>query len=145
MDADLKSVITSEVEIKGVIKSSGSVRLDGKLEGDLICEGDAFIGSSANIKGTIAANSVTVEGHIAGTITARDKIEMKSTAHIIGDIKSKRLSVEDGVTFIGKSEVNPSGETISTQSGAPSKQDFKFEDPRSMFASKGKPTPFPGV
>jgi len=38
---------------------------------------------------------------------------MKSTARVTGDIRAKRLSVEDGVTFVGRSEVNPSGSPIS--------------------------------
>ncbi len=119
--AAAQSVITSEVEIKGVIKSSGSVRLDGKLDGDLICIGDAIVGKTATIKGNIQANSASIEGTITGTITAKDKIEMKSTAHITGDIKSKRLSVEDGVTFTGKAEVNPAGGAAA----APAKDDLK--------------------
>lgn len=103
------SVITSEVEIKGTIKSTGSVQLDGKLDGDLVCEGDALLGKTASLKGTITANSVVVEGTVNGSITAKDKIAMKSTANMRGDIKAKRLSVEDGVTFVGKCDVNPSG------------------------------------
>ena len=50
-----------------------------------------------------------------GNITAKDRIEMKSSARVTGDIKSKRLAVEDGVTFIGRSEVNPSASPISGQ------------------------------
>lgn len=108
-----QSVISSEVEITGAIKSSGSVRIDGKLDGELQCSGDAIIGKSASIKGNLAVNSVSIEGNIQGNIVAKDRIEMKSTARVTGDIKAKRLSVEDGVTFIGKSEVNPSGSPIS--------------------------------
>lgn len=107
------SVITAEVEIKGTIKSSGSVQLDGKLEGDLICEGDAILGKTASVKGTINANSVIIEGTVNGSITAKDKIAMKATANMHGDIKAKRLSVEDGVTFVGKCDVNPAGVTSS--------------------------------
>jgi cytoskeletal protein CcmA (bactofilin family) len=50
---------------------------------------------------------VSIEGKINGNILAKDKIEMKATATVNGDIKAKRLSVEDGVTFVGRSEVNP--------------------------------------
>ena len=106
-----QSVIAADVEITGTIKSTGSVRIDGKLDGELNCTGDAVIGKSATIKGNLAVNSATVEGTIQGNVTAQDRIEMKSSARVTGDIKAKRLSVEDGVTFIGRSEVNPSGAT----------------------------------
>ncbi len=48
-------------------------------------------------------------GQVSGNITAKDKIELKSTARLHGDIRAKRLTVEDGVTFVGKVEVNPAG------------------------------------
>ena len=108
-----QSVISNEIEIIGTIKGSGSVRIDGKLEGELHCTGDAVIGKSAQIKGNIVVTSATIEGAVNGNITAKDRIEMKSTARVTGDIRAKRLSVEDGVTFIGLSEVNSSSSPIS--------------------------------
>ena len=108
-----QSVISSEVEITGTIKSSGSIRVDGKLDGELHCTGDAIIGKAAQIKGNIVVTSATIEGAVQGNITAKDRIEMKSSARVTGDIRAKRLSVEDGVTFIGRSEVNPSGSPLS--------------------------------
>ncbi len=108
-----QSVISKDVEITGTIKSSGSIRVDGKLDGELHSTGDAVIGASAQIKGNIVVNSAVIEGGVQGNVTAKDRIEMKSTARVTGDIRAKRLSVEDGVTFIGRSEVNPSGSPIS--------------------------------
>ena len=102
-----ESVIGADVEIIGTIKSNGTVRLDGKLEGELLCGGNAILGKSAQVKGNITATSVSIEGKISGNILAKDKIEMKATATVNGDIKARRLSVEDGVTFVGRSEVNP--------------------------------------
>ena len=104
-----QSVIAADVEISGTIKSASPIRLDGKLTGDLECAADATIGNKAVVKGNLTVNSISVAGQVNGNITARDRIEMKSTARVMGDIKAKRLAVEDGVTFVGKSEVNPSG------------------------------------
>lgn len=110
MDATTaSSVIAGDVEITGTVKSAGSVRVDGKLDGELHCEKDAWIGKSATVKGNLNASSVIVEGTVNGNIVARDRIELKATARLTGDIKAKRLVVEDGVTFVGRSEVNPSG------------------------------------
>src|SRR5277367_5767990 len=108
-----QSVISSEVEITGTIKSSGSIRVDGKLDGELHCTGDAIIGKAAQIKGNIVVTSATIEGSVQGNVTAKDRIEMKSSARVTGDIRAKRLSVEDGVTFVGRSEVNPSGSPLN--------------------------------
>lgn len=104
-----KTIIGDDIEITGTIKSSGQIQFDGKLEGDLTCSGNATIGKSAVIKGNITVDSVSIAGSINGNILAKDRIEMKSTASVHGDIRAKRLTVEDGVTFIGRSEVNPQG------------------------------------
>ena len=107
-----ESVIGADVEIIGTIKSSGTVRLDGKLDGELVCGGNAILGKTATVKGNVTATSVSIEGKINGNILAKDKIEMKATATVNGDIKARRLSVEDGVTFVGRSEVNPNAQAV---------------------------------
>jgi cytoskeletal protein CcmA (bactofilin family) len=118
MDNEQKTTIAGEVEITGTIKSVGGLRIDGKLEGELICKGDAVVGKSATIKGNLAVNSAVIEGNVQGNIVAQDKIDMKASARVQGDIKSKRLAVEDGVTFVGKSEVNPSGQAVTPPAAA---------------------------
>ena len=113
-----ETIIAADVEITGTIKTSGSVQFNGKLEGDLHCDGDTTIGKSATIKGNLVVDSVSLEGTINGNITAKDRIQMLATARINGDIKAKRLTVEDGVTFIGRSEVNPSGQPVGGAGGS---------------------------
>lgn len=115
-----ETIISSEVEIVGTIKTAGSVQFDGKLEGDLHCEGDTTIGKSAQVKGNLNVNSISIAGAITGNVTAKDRIQMQATARVHGDIKAKRLTVEDGVTFIGRSEVNPSGQPVGASGGSSS-------------------------
>ena len=105
----VKTIIGQDVEIVGSVKCAGSIQLDGKLNGDMTCSGAAIIGAGANVKGNLSVESVTILGQVNGNVTAKDKIELKASANLNGDLRAKRLSVEDGVTFIGKSEVNPSG------------------------------------
>ena len=130
-----QSVISTEVEITGTIKSSGSVRIDGKLEGELHCSGDAVIGKSAQIKGNLVVNSASIEGTVLGNVTAKDRIEMKSTARLTGDIRAKRLSVEDGVTFIGRSEVNSSGSPLNGVAPVMSETTESTDDERAEAAA----------
>lgn len=104
-----KSVIAEDVEITGSIKSSTPIHIEGKLNGDLTCSNSVTIGQASSIRGNLTVDSVVIMGQITGNITAKDKIDLKATARLTGDIKARRLSVEDGVTFVGKSEVNPSG------------------------------------
>lgn len=104
-----KTIIADDVEIVGSIKCESDIQIAGKLNGDLTCTGSAVISETAVVKGNISANSTSVLGQVMGNITSRDRIELKSTARLTGDIKARRLTVEDGVTFVGKAEVTPSG------------------------------------
>jgi len=105
----IKTVIAEDVEIVGSINCASDIQLSGKLNGDLNCTGHALIGDAAVIKGNISATSSSVQGQVNGNVSVKDRIELKSTARINGDIRAKRLTVEDGVTFVGKAEVTPSG------------------------------------
>ena len=114
------TVLSEDVEITGSIKAANGLQLDGKLNGDLNCGISVSIGKTANIKGNLTVGSVTVDGQVHGNIIAKDRIELKAAARINGDIKAKRLTVEDGVSFVGKVEVNPSG---AAAKAAPAAQD----------------------
>lgn len=125
-----QSALLAEAEITGTVKTAGSIRIDGKLDGELHCGSEAVVGKGATVKGNIVANSASIAGTVTGNIIAKDRLELKSSARVTGDIKAKRLAVEDGVVFVGKSEVNPSGPT-----GGP--EPTKVEIPK---AAKAEPT-----
>jgi cytoskeletal protein CcmA (bactofilin family) len=148
MEADMngkeaaKTIIGEDIEITGSIKCASEIRIDGKLNGDLTCSGSALIGTSAQIKGNLNVESVSVLGQINGNITARDRIELKSSARLNGDIRAKRLTVEDGVTFIGKSEVNPAGQAGSRPAAPAETQAPEVEElapPEAPQDARGKP------
>jgi len=102
-----KNTLASDVEIKGNLKFSGELTFDGKLEGEIQTDGILNLGDSAVISGNINAQSVVVRGKITGNINAKEKIEIKAKAELFGDIRASKLAVEEGVTFVGKTEVNP--------------------------------------
>ena len=114
------TTIGQGVKIVGTVECADGIELNGTLEGDLKCSGDVVIGKQAKIKGNMSVNGVSVAGEVHGNITAQDRIEMKASARVQGDIKAKRLTVVDGVTFVGKSEINPSGTPVAAapQGGA---------------------------
>jgi cytoskeletal protein CcmA (bactofilin family) len=102
-----KNVLTSDVEIKGNLKFSGELTFDGKLDGEIHTDGVLILGDSAVVTGNVNAQSVIVRGKMTGNIAAKEKIEIKAKAELFGDIRAAKLSVEEGVTFVGKTEVNP--------------------------------------
>src|SRR5438876_1770313 len=102
-----KNTLNSDVELKGTLKFSGEMTFDGKLDGDIQSDGVLNLGDNAVVKGNINVNSVVVRGKVNGNVTAKEKIDIKSKTELFGDIRSPKLVIEEGVTFVGKTEVNP--------------------------------------
>ena len=102
-----RNVLSSDVEIKGNLKFTGELTFEGKLDGEIQTDGVLNLGDSASVNGNINAQSVVVRGKVNGNINAKEKIEIKSKAELFGDIRATKLVIEEGVTFVGKTEVNP--------------------------------------
>jgi cytoskeletal protein CcmA (bactofilin family) len=132
-----KTIIGEDVEISGNVKCESNIQLNGKLNGDLTCGGQAMVGDTSAVKGNLNIETISIMGQVNGNITAKDKIELKSTARLHGDIRAKRLTVEDGVTFIGKVEVNPAGTNAAAAKPAEEKASGEEEPAAAAEQSKG--------
>lgn len=102
-----KNILSSDVEIKGSIKFQNDMVIDGRIEGEINSPGMLTVGENAEIRGEIKTKSVTVLGKVNGNITVEERCELKGRAQLIGDLKAARLVIEEGATFVGKSEVTP--------------------------------------
>lgn len=110
-----RNVLSTDVEIKGIVKFSNDLVVDGKIDGEIHSDGSLTVGENARIKAEIKTATVVVYGKVHGNLTASDRVELKSSAEVIGDIKAKTLSIEAGAIFIGKSTVgNPANLPAST-------------------------------
>ena len=102
-----KNILSADVEIKGSIKFLNDLTVDGKVEGEITSSGILTVGENAEIRGEIKTKSATVYGKVHGNITVEERCELKSRAVLQGDLKAARLVIEEGATFVGKSEVTP--------------------------------------
>jgi len=114
-----KDVLSSDVEIKGSIKFQKELLIDGKVEGEINSDGVLTIGENADIRGEIKTKSITVFGKVQGNITVAERCELKSKCTLQGDLKAARLVIEEGATFIGKSEVTSGAAAAKPAPGRP--------------------------
>ena len=105
MMSSSKNVLANDVEIKGSIKFSHDLIIDGKIEGEVVSDGSLTIGENALIKGEVKTRSVIIFGKVEGNITVAERCELKSNAVLLGDIAAGTLAIEEGATFDGKSSV----------------------------------------
>jgi cytoskeletal protein CcmA (bactofilin family) len=117
--ASIRNVLSTDVEIKGVVKFTNDLVVDGKIEGEIHSDGSLTVGENARIKAEIKTATIIVYGKVHGNLTATDRIELKSSAEVVGDIKAKTLSIEAGAIFVGKSTVGtPAQVPASVQSAS---------------------------
>jgi cytoskeletal protein CcmA (bactofilin family) len=114
-----KDVLSSDVEIKGSIKFQKELLIDGKVEGEINSDGVLTIGENADIRGEIKTKSITVFGKVQGNITVAERCELKAKCTLQGDLKAARLVIEEGATFIGKSEVTSGTGTAKPMAARP--------------------------
>lgn len=105
--ANVRNLLSADVEIKGSIKFQNDLTIDGRVEGEIASPGILTVGENAEIRGEIKTKSVTVYGKVHGNITVEERCELKARAVLQGDLKAARLVIEEGATFVGKSEVTP--------------------------------------
>lgn len=99
----VNTLIGATAFIKGSLETEGLVRFDGQIDGDIKTTGKIIIGESARIKGMVEANSASINGVVQGDIIAPEGVQVFSTALIIGDIITKKLSLEENVLWQGRS------------------------------------------
>jgi cytoskeletal protein CcmA (bactofilin family) len=95
--------IGKSVEIRGEVKGSEDLIVDGRLEGTItLAEGRLTIGATAHVAADLTAKDVLILGHVQGNIVAGGRVELRAGCAVEGDIRALRLSVEDNAVFRGK-------------------------------------------
>ncbi|BBH22664.1 hypothetical protein Back11_40090 [Paenibacillus baekrokdamisoli] len=92
--------------VEGKIRSAGGVCLEGKLSGDLDCEGDVRIAESGIANSNITAKNVFLAGQITGNVTITGKLTITSTGKLYGNLSAATLSIEEGGLFQGSSTMD---------------------------------------
>jgi cytoskeletal protein CcmA (bactofilin family) len=116
--AATRNVLSTDVEIKGTVKFTNDLVVDGKIEGEINSDGNLTVGENARLKAEIKTATIVVYGKVHGNLTATDRVELKASAEVVGDIKAKTLSIEAGAIFVGKSTVGTPANLPAAQPAA---------------------------
>jgi cytoskeletal protein CcmA (bactofilin family) len=98
--------IGKSVIIKGELSGSEDLYVDGNVEGSIELRNNSLIvGPNGKVKATVTAKTVVIQGQVEGAITASDRVELKKTAVLNGDITTQRVAIEEGAAFRGKVDI----------------------------------------
>src|SRR5437588_10608732 len=89
-------------QFKGIIHFEGTIRIDGRLEGEIHTKGTLMVGEHAVIEGDINAGAMVCGGPINGNVAAAERVHLLATAMVTGTIKAPLLNVDEGVQLHGK-------------------------------------------
>jgi cytoskeletal protein CcmA (bactofilin family) len=99
------AVIGKSVQIRGEVKGSEDLMVDGHVEGTItLLESRLTIGPNAHVAANISAKDVIVLGHLIGNVSATGRVELRDGCDLVGDISAGRLSIEEKAVFRGKVE-----------------------------------------
>jgi cytoskeletal protein CcmA (bactofilin family) len=107
------NLIGAGTTVEGKIRTQGSIRVDGKLTGEVHAAENLAVGITGEIEGTVNGRNVTVGGKVKGNITSVEKLVLESKAVVRGDVKASKLVIDEGAVFDGKvtmTEIRPTGQ-----------------------------------
>ena len=104
--------IGKSVIIKGELSGSEDLYLDGEVEGSVdLKQHSLTIGPHGTIRANIHAREVVVHGKVDGNVTGDEKVELKKSAVLTGDITTQRIVIEDGAYFKGAIDLKKEGKS----------------------------------
>ncbi|WP_171595131.1 bactofilin family protein [Marinifilum caeruleilacunae] len=105
------NMINEGTSITGDVKASRDIRIDGLLNGKMEVNGKVVIGNSGKIEGDVNCKTIDVSGRVEGNIIASEMVNLKSTALILGNITTDKISVEPGAKFTGSCKMGEAAPT----------------------------------
>jgi len=96
-------------EFEGKLSFEGTVRVDGKLSGEIFTDDTLIIGEGAEVNAEISVGAIIIEGTVHGNIHAKRSVEIHTPARVRGNISTPALSIDKGVIFDGQCQMEPNG------------------------------------
>src|SRR5262245_28949250 len=94
--------VDASSELEGRLRSKQTLRIDGRVKGEVECEKTVLVGESAKVFASIAADEVQIAGVVEGDIAARRKITLQRTAVVKGDLTTPGIVIEEGAQLKGR-------------------------------------------
>lgn len=104
--SEITAFLGKGTEFKGVLSFTGTIRVDGRVEGEVVSKDTLIAGDSAHLQGEITVGTIISSGKIVGNLTATQKAHIIAPGSIEGNIKTPKLIIEEGVAFNGQCEMS---------------------------------------
>ncbi|MFQ5888521.1 MAG: polymer-forming cytoskeletal protein [Gemmatimonadota bacterium] len=99
---DVVSIVGPGMKIVGDCSSDGTIRVEGRVEGSVKAAKSVVVGKDGAVIGDIVTQDAIIAGHVNGSIQAESRVELQATCRIEGDIRSRRVKLDEGGRVDGK-------------------------------------------
>jgi cytoskeletal protein CcmA (bactofilin family) len=101
-----QTVLGQTVVLRGELSANEDLLIEGQFEGTISLEEHCLtVGASGQVKAEIRARQVVILGAIAGNVVAREKVEIRRSGHVVGDLKAGAVAIEEGAYFRGSIDI----------------------------------------
>jgi cytoskeletal protein CcmA (bactofilin family) len=114
-------------EFEGKLSFEGTVRVDGKLSGEIFTDDVLIIGEGAEVNAEINVGEIIIEGTVHGNIHAKRSVEIHTPGRVRGNISTPSLYVEKGVVFDGQCQMEPNGATAAKPRAASAAKELSVD------------------
>ncbi|MCS7206168.1 MAG: polymer-forming cytoskeletal protein [Leptospiraceae bacterium] len=104
-NTNIQTIFEEGTHFSGILEFEKPLLINGYFEGEIRSKGTLIVGEKGKLKANIKAGTVIIGGEVIGNIEAFEKIEMLNTGKIIGNIRTSRLYIAEGVIFDGNCEM----------------------------------------
>lgn len=101
----VETLIGASTHVEGTVRVQGSLRVDGRVTGQLTVDGRCEVGADGYVEATVSATELIVAGRIAGDVTVTGRLHVLSTGSIVGDVQTRVLVVDEGGTIDGRCQM----------------------------------------
>lgn len=116
---DVVSIVGPGMTITGDCETEGTLRVEGKVEGTIRSGKAVVIGEEGEVVGDVHTQDAVVAGRVEGSIVAESRIELQESARIKGDIRCRRVKLEEGGFVDGRIEMGSSESEPRARAGSP--------------------------
>ncbi|MGI6680636.1 MAG: bactofilin family protein [Bdellovibrionota bacterium] len=98
----LEAILGADTKISGNLFFKGPAEINSQIEGEIIGESLITIGQTAVLNSSVKSNEVIIYGNVTGDVYAKERISLKDTAIVSGNIQAPSIQIEDGAIFNGQ-------------------------------------------
>jgi len=101
-----QTVLGQTVVLRGELSANEDLLIEGQFEGTISLEDHRLtVGADGQVKAEIHARQVVILGTISGNVVAREKVEIRRSGHVVGDLKAGAVAIEEGAYFKGSIDI----------------------------------------